>query len=374
MALAWIRLICLAMLLLVTGQTASASDRNSPEAPNDLHLSQRIDAIAGTAGNWPRLHSLLVSQGGQVVYEQYFNGRRPSQLDNVKSVSKSVLSGLVGIAIARGDIGGVDATLSEYFPAELAHASSDRVRRITVENLLTMQAGLQPMSSANYGAWVASDNWVRTALTAPLEATPGEEMLYSTGSTHLLSAIVTRATGKSLLQFAREALADPLGFRLAPWPHDPQGIYFGGNNMEFTPRQMLALGELYLNDGRAGGDQVIPERWVRDSLAPHAKSPHGDGRYYGYGWWLEELAGYAVPHAWGHGGQFIMLVPELDLVIVTTSAADPGPAAQVHANNVYGLLQRVIRVVAAHDPAPRLYFAENLQNGQPELRLLGTLR
>jgi CubicO group peptidase (beta-lactamase class C family) len=140
-------------------------------------------------------------------------------------------------------------------------------------------------------------------------------------------------------------LAGPMGFELAPWPRDPQGIYFGGNDMQFTPRQLLALGELYLNGGRKDDRQIIPAEWVESSLRPRAKSPHGAARYYGYGWWVTELMGHVVPHAWGHGGQFVMIVPDLKLVLVSTSSIDPGSEAHDHANNVYGMLQQMIRTI-----------------------------
>ncbi|HEX5766072.1 MAG TPA: serine hydrolase, partial [Woeseiaceae bacterium] len=224
---------------------------------------------------------------------------------------------------------------------------------ITLEDLLTMRSGLRTTSNRNYATWVLSDNWVVSALRQPLEATPGQEMRYSTGNTHLLSAILTTASGRSTLEFAREALAEPLGFELAPWPRDPQGIYFGGNDMRLTPRQMLAFGELYLNGGRRGEQQIVPASWVEASLQPRSKSPHGDARYYGYGWWICALVGYQVPHAWGHGGQFIMLVPDLDLVIVTTSSPNAGEGAHEHANQVYQWLQQIIYLVAnAPSPPP----------------------
>ena len=352
------KLALIACSLLATSQPVLAGDHPSARSNGKRILAHDIADTVNTAANWDRLHSVLISQGGDIVYESYFNGHGPDELENVKSVSKSVLSALVGIAIDRGEISSVDATLDDYFHDELARSADSTVSQITVENLLTMQAGLKPTSSSNYGAWVASNNWITAVLDAPLEATPGREMLYSTGNTHLLSAILTRATGKTTLQFARDTLSEPLGFELASWPRDPQGVYFGGNDMEFTPRQLLALGELYLNEGRADGVQVIPERWIKASLAPHARSPQGDARYYGYGWWVCELAGYTVPHAWGHGGQFIMLVPELDLVIVSTSSPHPGPDAQVHANKVYGLLQQIIHVAGNH-AQPQLYYAAN---------------
>ena len=344
----------LALLLLLSSSLASAAQTIAKTLIVDRPVIRDLEPIARKGDRWPRLHSLLVSQGGQLVYERYFNDHSPNELENVKSVSKSVLSALIGIAIHRGDLRGLDVTLDEFFDTELQAISDPAKARISLENLLTMQSGLQSTSIENYGAWIASDNWVSAALESPMVAPPGEDMVYSTGNTHLLSAILTRATGKSTFEFAREALADPMGFELSPWPRDPQGIYFGGNDMELTPRQLLALGELYLQDGRMGDRQIIPAEWVEASLSPRAKSPQGEARYYGYGWWVAELMGHTVPHAWGHGGQFIMLVPDLDLVLVSTSSAAADSVANEHANNVYGMLQRVIKAFDRHAPRRRM--------------------
>jgi CubicO group peptidase (beta-lactamase class C family) len=225
-------------------------------------------------------------------------------------------------------------------------------RSITIGNLLSMQAGLETTSFYNYGAWVLSDDWVRFALQQPLRAPPGTRLMYSTGNTHLLSAILTQATGKSTLQFAREELGQPLGFHLEAWPTDPNGIYFGGNNMEMTPRQMLEFGELYLNKGRANGQQVIPESWVDLSLQRLAESSRERGRYYGYGWWLRDMAGVQIAYAWGYGGQFILIAPGLDLVVVTTSSSLPGNDRRSHIRSLYDVLEkRVVETVAAAENA-----------------------
>ena len=201
-------------------------------------------------------HSLLVSLRGELLFERYYNGRSRDRLANIKSASKSVISALVGIAVDRRLIPDVQTPIATYFP-ELASDSDARKTEITVEHLLTMRPGLEGTSNRNYGAWVTSRDWVRHALARPMFAAPGAKMEYSTGNTHLLSAILTKAAGKTTRQFANEALATPLGFTLAQWPRDPQGIYFGGNDMLLTPRQMLAFGELYLNEGRVGGEQVL---------------------------------------------------------------------------------------------------------------------
>ena len=227
----------------------------------------------------PRLHSLLVAQRGTIILERYFNGRRETTPANVKSVSKSVISALVGIAVDRKLLS-LGEPIAKYF-ADLPEPK----RTITIEQLLTMQSGLESTSNRNYGAWVQSSNWVRHALAKPLVAAPGTQMIYSTGNTHILSAILTKATGKSTWQFAQESLAKPLGFSLAPWMRDPQGIYFGGNEMVMTPRQMLAFGEMYRNGGQVGGRQILSKAFIDETFEPRGRS-RISGREYGYGWWI----------------------------------------------------------------------------------------
>jgi CubicO group peptidase (beta-lactamase class C family) len=210
-----------------------------------------------------------------------------------------------------------------------------------------MQSGLETTSNRNYGKWVLSDNWVAFALNQPLVAQPGTRMLYSTGSTHLLSAILTKASGMSAKQFAQENLSSRLGFSMSYWPTDPQGIYFGGNDMEMTPLQMLEFGRLYLNDGLKDNEQVISKAWVEGSHKPRARSPRGQGRFYGYGWWLRDLAGMQVPVAWGYGGQLIFVVKELDLVVVATSESTPGASRRGHLGSLYDLIEEHVLLPAA---------------------------
>ena len=306
-----------------------------PPAAGAFDLSTAISA----ARDLPRLHSFLVSHRGNLVAEHYFNGARATRPANVKSVSKSVISALVGIAIAERLIPGVSEPLLTYFPDQLK--ADLRKRQITIEDLLTMRSGLETTSSRNYGAWVLSSNWVQHALARPLLTEPGTGMEYSTGNTHLLSAILTRATGSSTRQFAQKVLAGPLGFTLPEWPRDPQGVYFGGNDMLLTPRQMITFGELYLNGGSFGGRQIVPGAWVRESFVPRARSPRSE-QLYGYGWWVRELAGYQVAYAWGFGGQYIFVVPALDLVVVATSSTAIGESRRSHRVTVLELVERLV--------------------------------
>ena len=183
-----------------------------------------LESVATSAAALTRLKSLLVSRRGALVLERYYNGARATQLANIKSASKSVISALVGIAIGKGHLKSVNQPIVEYFP-ELAKDPEPKKRDITVEDLLTMRSGLASTSGRGYGGWVQSRNWVQYVLRRPLIDAPGTRVEYSTGSSHLLSAIITKATKRSTWQFAQEVLAKPLGFSLAKGPGDdtPRG-------------------------------------------------------------------------------------------------------------------------------------------------------
>ncbi len=265
----------------------------------------------------PPLTSLLVARDTTTVAEVYFNGQRPGQGTNLKSASKSVLSALTGIALADGSLGSVDQPIGPFFPSLLADAP--RKQRITIHHLLTQQAGLESTSFGNYGAWVASPNWVADALRRPLVDRPGGDMIYSTGTTHILGAILTKATGRSLRAYAQDRLFDPLGVRIRSWQQAPTGRYFGGNNVSLTPRAMLRFGQLYLNDGRFDGKQILPADWVDRSWRTYVRSTY-HGHQYGYLWFMHEFAGERVAFAWGYGGQYVFVVPRLDLVVVCSSS------------------------------------------------------
>lgn len=307
------------------------------------------------AGALPKLHSLLVSSRGTLVFERYYHGARADRPANVKSASKSVIAALVGIAIADQRIASVREPITSYFPA-LARDPDRRKRAITVEDLLTMRPGLESTSGRNYGRWVSSRDWVQFVLSRPMTADPGASMDYSTGNTHLLSAILTRATGMSTRDYANRVLARPLGFTLPPWPTDPQGIYFGGNDMLMTPRQLLDIGRLYLQGGRVDGRQVVPEAWVTQSCAGRPRElpewargldargesdPLRDRRY-GYGWWVHEIGGHPTCFAWGYGGQYLFVVPSLQMVVATTSSPDVSEERRDHRRQLVELLTRLV--------------------------------
>jgi CubicO group peptidase (beta-lactamase class C family) len=286
-----------------------------------------------------RLHSLTVSQRGEIVFEHYGRGMTARRLANVKSASKSVISALVGIALEKKLIQSLDTPITTWFP-ELRRDPDPRKAAITIEDLLTMRSGLETTSNRNYGAWVTSPNWVRFALTRKILAEPGTTMQYSTGSTHLLSAILSKVSGTTTLQFAQAVLGKPLGTTIAPWPRDPQGIYFGGNDMLLTPRQMLLLGETYLNGGRANGQQVVPADWVDESCTARTTSRFDAGREYGYGWWIDDVGEHAACYAWGYGGQYIFVFRDLQAVVVATSSTAVGDERRGYRRELLDLIAR----------------------------------
>ncbi|MDK8464804.1 serine hydrolase [Marinobacter sp. SS13-12] len=278
--------------------------------------------LAEQAAGLERLHSLVIAVDGEPVFSQAFRGPGTDKPANIKSLSKTVLSAVVGIAIDRGVFASVDQPIAEIL--DVPATASKRVNEVTIGNLLSMQAGLQRTSGRYYGEWVNSENWVDYALSRPFVAEPGAEMLYSTGSYHLLSAALTENTGRSTLAVTRDWLGEPLGIRIRPWLKDPQGIYFGGNDMRLSPMALLKIGELYRNGGVHAGKQLLSPEWIDQSWTQRGTSRYTDDRY-GYGWFVTDLGGHRAYYGRGYGGQMLYVFPDLEMTVVMTS--DPQPPA-----------------------------------------------
>ncbi|KKB77968.1 6-aminohexanoate hydrolase [Devosia soli] len=295
------------------------------------------------------LETVLVAVDGEVIAERGYAGNSVDDPTNIKSASKTVVSALVGIAIDTGLIEGVDQKIADFLSDDFPEDADPRLNDVTVGNLLSMQAGLAPTSGPNYGRWVASRNWVRAALDQPFETDPGGRMLYSTGSTHLLSAILTKAGGESSLALAREWFGSVDDFGIGGWERDPQGIYLGGNQMAMSPRSLLAFGEVYRTGGLApDGSRVLSADWVEQSWTARTSSRFtGDG--YGYGWFLREIGGEDVRYAWGYGGQMLYIVPSLDLTVVMTSDENSPSAGNGHRDALHALLGEIIEAVRGEE-------------------------
>src|SRR5690625_1511480 len=293
----------------------------------------------------PQLHGLLVAHRGEVVVEQVLRGAPLEDPVNIKSLAKSVVALMVGIAIDKALLETPDqkisAFLSDHFPAD----PDPRLAEITLGHLLSMQAGLESTSGENYGRWVMSDNWVAEALARPFVDDPGGRMIYSSGNTHLLSALLTRVSGRSTLELAREWLGEPLGITIPPWQQDPQGIYLGGNNMLLSPRALLRIGECCRQGGRLQERHIVSKDWLERSWQPRTFSSF-TGHRYGYGWFLAQAGGYRACYGWGFGGQMLYIVPSLELTAVIIS--DPNSHSRgSYLRDLHALLAEILVPAAA---------------------------
>jgi CubicO group peptidase (beta-lactamase class C family) len=234
---------------------------------------------------------------------------------------------MVGIVIEDGIINSLDEKMLDYFPEYDNSGLDPRKHEITIKHLLIMQGGIDNEHN-NYSRLHGTSNWIQSAIEEPLLYNPGERHSYNTFLTHLLSGILTKSSGTSTYDFGQDHLFEPLGITIQDWKQSPQGIYFGGNNMFFTTRDMAVLGYLYLNGGEINGIQIVQQNWVEESLKNHMPQQqqgwnwgdlHDGG--YGYLWWLGEIKGYKVFLAIGHGGQFVVNFPELNMIVATNSNA-----------------------------------------------------
>ncbi|MFG6665844.1 serine hydrolase domain-containing protein [Halomonas sp. HNIBRBA4712] len=289
---------------------------------------QAFATLDEQAGALSRLHTVVVAVEGEVVHEFHQGGPGTRTPANVKSLSKTVLAAITGAAIEAGVIDSTQMRLVELLGSRVPGGVDPRVNDITVENLLSMQAGLERTSGENYSGWVASSNWVENALRRPFVDEPGGRMLYSTGSSHLVSAGLTYYSDESTYALAQRLLAEPLEITIPRWLQDPQGVYFGGNDMQLSPRSLVEIGELYRLDGVVGGERILPEGFVADSWTPRGRSPWtGDG--YGLGWFVTTLANTPVYYGRGYGGQALFVIPARDMtVVITSDPTPPSPGGQ----------------------------------------------
>jgi len=293
--------------------------------------------IVSRAQGLDQCHALMIRQNGQDVVRAAFRGPALGRAVPIKSVSKTIVAALTGAAIDRGEILSIDDTIEELAPQLIPSRADPRVGQITVANLVTMQAGLERTSGANYGGWVSSANWVSDALSRPFVAQPGSRMLYSTGSFHVLGAVLAAVSGQSLLDLARRRLGAPLGIDIPAWTRDPQGRYLGGNEMALTLESMVRFGEMYRQGGRVGETQVLSSDWVEASLQMRTRS-FFSGLNYGYGWFLGEGAGVSYALARGYGGQIICVAPDVAMTLAITS----DPTRPARSGGYFGDLQRLI--------------------------------
>jgi CubicO group peptidase (beta-lactamase class C family) len=266
------------------------------------------------------LHGVLVIRHGYIVLERYFEPYDASKAHSLFSCTKSFVSALVGIAIDKGYIADVSRPVLGFFSDTSVTDPDQSKQAITVENLLTMSSGLNWLEADETYArmYSTSRDWVKFVLDLPMVVKPGILFNYSSGSSHVLSAIIQKTSGMNTYDFARSNLFKPLGIKNPDWERDPSGIAIGGWGLSLSPRDMARLGYLYLHGGRWEGKQIVPASWVRSSTQPHIEAD--GGWQYGYQWWVDPS--HAFFAAIGRYGQSIFVVPSLDLVVVFTAHID----------------------------------------------------
>lgn len=277
-----------------------------------------INSVHNIIDSYP-INAEVIVKDGYIVDEYYKEGYDQNSVFTLQSTSKSITSAIFGIAIDKGYIEGVNTPISTYFP-QILESGSEYKSQITIWNLLTHTTGLNASDTGNWNEWLASSNWVDYVLNGQVVSRPGTVFNYFTGNTHLLSAIIQQATGKTTFEFGKEYLFEKLDMDSVECTTDPQGISDGGNGFAMNVYDMAKFGQLYLNNGVWNGEQIISEQWVKDSTSVQFTRSSGTANY-GYQWWVRTFGdnNYDAYFAQGHYGQYIFVVPDLKLVVVLTS-------------------------------------------------------
>jgi CubicO group peptidase (beta-lactamase class C family) len=266
------------------------------------------------------IHSVLVVRHGYLVTEVYFPPYAREIKHPLYSITKSVTSAMTGIAIQDGHINSIQQSVLDFFP-EIAKGTKDKyLKDITLKHLLTMSAGFNTGTLPDFAGKDVSFDAVQNILTYhKVLSQPGETFSYDSGLPHVLSTIIQKTSGRTLEEYAQVNLFNPLGITDLSWESDPQGITNGSTGLSLRPQDMAKLGYLYLHNGQWQGKQIVPAKWVQDSTTKHMETKglmdtaEDDG--YGYYWWIDSFGGYSA-HGWG--GQYIFVLPELDMVAVFT--------------------------------------------------------
>jgi CubicO group peptidase (beta-lactamase class C family) len=282
------------------------------------------------------LYGLLVVKNGYLIAEGYFNEGEVDQLSGRQSVTKSFTSSLVGIALDQGYLSSLDQKMMDFFQELAGQIKDPRKEQITIRDLLQMRAGYpdEERTPPYLEIMFFSDNWhwVPHIVDFPLISDPGSEFNYSNLTSHILGVIVARACNTDLKSYGQEYLFSPINAEVGDWSADADNYNMGALEIYVTARDMAKFGLLYLNDGEYKGNQVLSADWIGESLQRYSEDikvgEYINSRYgsfrdlgYGYQWWSSRAGDHHFDYALGHGGNYIILLDELDMIIVTT--ADP---------------------------------------------------
>lgn len=296
-----------------------------------VQISELLESVDN--GEYRDIHSLVIIKNGYLVLDAYFDGYDYDDLQNCYSVTKSVSSALIGIALDKGFIESVGVCMRDYFQDYQGIDWSGGKDRITIKNMLTMRSGLEweelviPYSSPlnSHTQMTGNEDWIEFVLRRPMEHAPGSTFEYDSGTSHMLGAIIREATGMPIDSFARHNLFEPLGITNVYWNRDPLGNPCTGGSwggLMLCARDMAKFGFVYLNRGKWNGVQVIPPAWICESTTRHVNVNFIGSSGYGYQWWTAvfDVDGVKieVPYAMGYGGQYIFIIEDLDMVVAFT--------------------------------------------------------
>lgn len=314
----------------------SESGKWATASPADEGVdAERLEAVEESIPReFAGVRGILVARHGRVVLERYFGGTNENTQFEIYSVTKSVVSMLVGIGIVQRNIGSVEQGFGDFLPEMTSAAEDERMNEVTLKQLLSMTAGFRDTQATG------KNMLLKLVTLRKLVRPPGTKWEYDNGSAHIVSAIVHRTSGVPTKQYAQETLLGPLGIRPGAWPTDAEGITFGSTGLELTVRDMAKLGELYLRKGVWRERQIVPKIWVDLSIKDRVDTDDPNVGY-GYFWWIgRETKSFA---AIGFGGQIIAVFPEQDLVVAITS--DPAKAPDLRTL----LNERILAAVQPED-------------------------
>ena len=371
--------LCAAVMPLTVWAAACAVGWNEHETYEPLALSdwevstpqaegldpELVLTTYQKARNLSSIYGLLIVKNGRLVAEKYFQGADHRIANSTASITKSIISSLAGIALREQILAGFDQTMAGFFP-EIDWPDVDpRKSQITIGQILQMRSGFPwEEYTGHINLLLTTPNWIPLIPEIPLSADPGSQFGYSNFTAHLMGIILARAANTDLRSFAQTYLFDPLDVDIGYWPRDASGYYYGSGDLSLTPRAMAKYGLLYLNGGEFRGVRVLPSEWVAESLAPASFDVYGlvipappygkilthfDVLDYGYLWWSSKAGGHPVKFAWGHGGQLIILVPDLNMIVVTSADHLPGQFGEEAWQKTKAIMELVGEFIEAID-------------------------
>jgi CubicO group peptidase (beta-lactamase class C family) len=297
------------------------------------------------------IFSILVSKDGSLVLEEYYNGKTKDSLCDVQSLTKGIMSILIGIAIDKDYIQSIDEPIANYFPEEFKNLTDKKKKDITIRHLLNQTSGLSWKGYPEHEKWLNSKDPISFVLNKELEDEPGKIYNYNSGATHLLSVIISKSTGESTLEFANSFLFQPLGIKQVDWLKRNKGYYDGsGLGLKMKPIDLMKIGQLLEKKGRWKRELVVSEQWVEKLFDANEKSNTDWGlknSKHGFCWYKTESGGDIIDYGMGYGGQFIIMIPNKKLVIVTTHNHDTPNGIEQQMKFLIGKLPKLIEAYSS---------------------------